>query len=185
MRTKAGAGFGLMLIAGLAAATVERRPPPRPALAPTAPAGPRIQIGSAGPVQRVLNVRDRMSYGEFVWNENGVPTGPVHVRVDRARQLLSVFRAGHEIGTAVILYGADEKPTPPGRYPVLAKMREHRSSLYDADMPFTLRLTGDGISVHGVDVREGRATHGCIGVPNDFAQRLFDAARIGDVVEIG
>jgi lipoprotein-anchoring transpeptidase ErfK/SrfK len=51
-------------------------------------------------------------------------------------------------------------------------------------MPFTLRLTDDGISIHGSDVRWGAATHGCIGVPLDFAEKLFDQAALGDKVAI-
>jgi lipoprotein-anchoring transpeptidase ErfK/SrfK len=61
-------------------------------------------------------------------------------------------------------------------------MRDHRSSLYDAEMPYTLRLTHDGISIHGSDVRRGAATHGCVGVPLEFARRLFDATTVGDPV---
>jgi hypothetical protein len=59
-----------------------------------------------------------------------------------------VFRSGHEIATAVILYGADEKPTPTGEFKILQRLKDHRSSLCDAPMPYTLRLTGDGISIH-------------------------------------
>jgi lipoprotein-anchoring transpeptidase ErfK/SrfK len=95
-----------------------------------------------------------------------------------------VFRAGHEIGTSVIVYGGDNKQTPTGKLRILDKAREHRSSLYEAEMPYTLRLTDDGVSIHGSAVRWGAATHGCIGVPLAFAHRLFDAARVGDEVVI-
>ena len=138
----------------------------------------------ATPIQSMLDVPGRMSFGQSVWNEKGVPDGPLWVRVDRDAQLISVFRGPHEIGTAVILYGAPQKPTPAGRYPILAKLKDHRSSLYDADMPYTLRLTGDGIAIHASNIREGRATHGCIGVPEDFAKKLFDMAKTGDAVFI-
>jgi len=77
------------------------------------------QLAVAAPV---LNVRKRMKFGDFVWNDRNVPKGTVWVRVDLKSQILSVFRGGHEIGTAVILYGADEKETPDGRFPVLAKI---------------------------------------------------------------
>ena len=140
--------------------------------------------GAATPIQSMLDVPGRMTFGQSVWNEKGVPDGPLWVRVDRDAQLISVFRGPHEIGTAVILYGAPQKPTPAGRYPILAKLKDHRSSLYDADMPYTLRLTGDGIAIHASNIREGRATHGCIGVPEDFAKKLFDMARTGDAVFI-
>lgn len=132
----------------------------------------------------VLSIDERMKYGDFVWNDDGVPLGQLTVRIDLQSQLISVFRAGHEIGTAVILYGADEKETPLGTFPILWKRQDHRSSLYDAPMPYTLRLTGDGIAIHGSDVRWGAATHGCIGVPTEFAAHLFDQAKVGDKVLI-
>ncbi|MBC9033064.1 L,D-transpeptidase family protein [Sphingomonas sp. JC676] len=125
-----------------------------------------------------------MTYGQFVWNDRDVPAGAVWVRVDLGRQMLSVFRGGQEIGTSVILYGADEKQTPVGNFPILAKNAHHRSSSYDAEMPYTLRLTPDGVAIHGSDVREGAATHGCIGVPLTFAEHLFASVRTGDLVTI-
>ena len=136
-------------------------------------------------VQSILNVRRRMHFGDFVWNDRNVPKGTVWVRVDLKSQILSVFRGGHEIGTAVILYGANEKETPDGTFPVLAKIKDHRSATYDdAPMPYSLRLTGDGVAIHGSDVRWGRATHGCIGVPLEFAAKLFDEVHKGDQVVI-
>jgi lipoprotein-anchoring transpeptidase ErfK/SrfK len=136
-------------------------------------------------VKSVLNVTRPMRYGEYRWDDKNVPKGPIWIRVDLKRQLISVFRGGHEIGTAVILYGADEKETPVGVFPVLAKIRDHKSITYDnAPMPYTLRLTGDGVSIHGSEVSWGRATHGCIGVPLEFAHKLFDQASKGDQVTI-
>ena len=113
------------------------------------------------PIRSILAVDKPMSYGEFLWNDAGVPQGPVWIRVDLHAQLMSVFRSGHEIGTAVILYGADGLPTPTGKFPILAKLKDHKSITYDnAPMPYTLRLTGDGVSIHGSNVRWGFATHG-------------------------
>ncbi len=137
------------------------------------------------PIRSILNVNKRMSYGEFLWNDAGVPQGPVWIRVDLHAQLMSVFRSGHEIGTAVILYGADGLPTPTGKFPILAKLKDHKSITYDnAPMPYTLRLTGDGVSIHGSNVRWGFATHGCIGIPKAFAAKLFGVAKVGDEVLI-
>ncbi|MFL6726977.1 MAG: L,D-transpeptidase family protein [Sphingomicrobium sp.] len=137
------------------------------------------------PVKSILKIDAPMSYGDFVWNEKGVPPGRVWIRVDLKSQILSVFRAGHEIGTAVILYGTDGLPTPTGKFPILAKMKDHRSVTYgDAPMPYTLRLTNDGVSIHGSNVRWGFATHGCVGVPRDFAARMFDVVSRGDEVLI-
>ena len=135
-------------------------------------------------VRSVLNVTTRMQFGDYVWNEDNIPAGPVWVRVDLSRQLLSVFRGGHEIGSAVILYGTDGKPTPTGSFTVLQKAADYVSYTYDAPMPYMLRLTNDGVAIHGSSVREGYATHGCIGVPVTFARLLFGAANKGDLVVI-
>lgn len=141
--------------------------------------GQRLQVRS------LLNIKRPMRFGDYVWNDLGIPVdGPVRVRVDLARQMLSVFRDGHEVGTAVILYGTDNKPTPTGNFPILARARQHRSSLYDAAMPYMLRLTHDGVAIHASSVRRGAATHGCIGVPLEFARLLFDQVARGDLVTI-
>jgi lipoprotein-anchoring transpeptidase ErfK/SrfK len=85
---------------------------------------------------------------------------------------------------AAILYGADDKPTPTGAFKILQKKKDHISNLYGAPMPFMLRLTNDGIAIHGSEVEDGYATHGCIGVPDEFAALLFKEAKIGTKVLI-
>jgi lipoprotein-anchoring transpeptidase ErfK/SrfK len=47
-----------------------------------------------------------------------------------------------------------------------------------------LRLTKDGVAIHGSNVRWGFATHGCIGIPKDFAAKLFGVVDVGDEVLI-
>lgn len=132
----------------------------------------------------MLNITKPMHFGTFVWDDAKIPKGPVWVRIDLGRQLLSVFRAGHEIGSTVILYGANRKPSPTGSFTILQKKPEYYSHTYDAPMPYMLRLTDDGVAIHGANVRKGWATHGCIGVPMDFARLLFAATNKGDVVVI-
>jgi len=152
------------------------------------PADQELAItGPSGETQRVaslLAVPERMRFGQFRWSEASVPPGPTWVRVDLDRQLISVFRSGEEIGTAVILYGARGTPTPTGWLTVRAKALDHYSSTYDAPMPYMLRLTDDGVALHASMVREGRATHGCIGLPYAFAARLYDAMQVGGRVLI-
>lgn len=192
-------GFSLGGAAAAALLGPEPKPPAMSAQAPVhaaVPAG-RIAVGPAElrqalakglidrPITTILDVRTPMTYGDYRWDDKGVPAGPTWVRVDLRSQLISVFRSGQEIGTAVILYGADGLPTPTGKFPILAKLKDHRSVTYDgAPMPYTLRLTADGVSIHGSDVRWGFATHGCVGVPTAFAARLFDAVKTGDEVLI-
>jgi lipoprotein-anchoring transpeptidase ErfK/SrfK len=54
----------------------------------------------------------------------------------------------------------------------------------NAPMPHTLRLTWDGIAIHGSPVMNGYASHGCVAVPDEFAAKLFAAAKRGDKVII-
>lgn len=140
--------------------------------------------GERQPVRSMLNSRRPLKYGDYIWDEAGVPAGQVWIRVDLQRQTLSIFRAGNEIGSAVILFGANSKPTPIGVFPVVQKKVDHQSTLYDAEMPYMLRLTGDGVAIHASYVRPGSATHGCIGVPLAFARLLYNQVKLGDRVAI-
>ena len=161
---------------------------PLPVPAKTAPA---ISAAAQQPVpqpeftlKRVLEIKGPLDHGDYVWDDKGVPPGPMVVTIDLEAQTLSVFRGGYEIGVAVILYGATDKPTPLGTYPILEKDIDHVSNLYDAPMPYGLRLTHDGVFIHASSVKWGSATHGCIGVPMAFAKRLFAAVKLGDPIVI-
>ncbi|WP_084444933.1 L,D-transpeptidase family protein [Sphingomonas sp. TDK1] len=140
--------------------------------------------GTTRVIRSLLQVPNRMAFGDFAWDETGVPAGPIWMRVDLSRQILSVFRGEDEIGTSVILYGQDATPTPTGNFPIRGLETNHRSRNYDAMMPYTLWLTADGVAIHGSNVQQGLATHGCIGVPLAFAQKLFAVAKRGDVVSV-
>jgi len=132
----------------------------------------------------ILTIRRTLRHGEFVWDENDVPQGQVEIWVDLRRQTISVFRAGHEIGSAIIAYGAEDKQTPIGKFEILSKHRQYRSRSYGADMPYSLFITNDGIALHSSVLRPRHATHGCIGLPEGFAQRLFAEAGVGALVKI-
>jgi len=125
-------------------------------------------------------------YGDWYWDESGAPNaGKLVMTVDLDARVISVFRDGHEIGTAVALLGTRKHPTPLGSFPILTKEKDNISEKYNnAPMPWTLRLTWDGIAIHGSPVINGFASHGCIGVPDPFAEKLFAAARKGDRVII-
>ncbi|MFN3620051.1 L,D-transpeptidase family protein [Sphingorhabdus sp.] len=132
----------------------------------------------------LLKVPVGMRHGDFVWNEDGVPKGDVIIWVDLRRQMISAYRHGHEIGTAVIVYGAEDMSSPEGRFPVLNKQRNYHSRTYDAPMPASLFITNDGVALHGSPMSSRRASHGCIGLPVEFAEKLFDATDVGNIVEI-
>lgn len=163
------------------------QPAPRPSAQTAASTPASVPTPAPAPapltVKRVLDIGP-IKFGDYAWDTKGIPDGPVVITVDLAAQVLSVFRGGYEIGAAAILYGTDDKPTPLGSFPITMKDARHVSSIYGAPMPYTLRLTDDGVSVHGTEVAWGYATHGCIGVPTAFAKLLFGEAKLGDHVII-
>ncbi|WOE73832.1 L,D-transpeptidase family protein [Alterisphingorhabdus coralli] len=149
------------------------------------PNSENIAMVGAYPIRHMLEVKGPFEHGDWVWDESAAPKkGELLITVNLEDQVLSVFRDGYEIGTAVILYGADEKPTPTGKFKITQKDIDHVSNLYFAPMPYMLRLTNDGIAIHGSQVEFGYATHGCIGVPDEFAAQLFKIAKLGDRVVI-
>jgi hypothetical protein len=59
----------------------------------------------------------------------------------------------------------------------------HHSNLYNnAPMPFMQRLTDDGVALHAGYVPDYPASHGCIRLPREFAQKLFRITACGDPV---
>lgn len=167
-----------------------------PVAAPVDPDGADPVAGDHGPapvmdtspfvIKRVLPIEGPIRYGEWHWDDEGVPPGPLVITVDLEARVISVFRNGYEIGAAAAMLGTDNHPTPLGQFPILTKERHNVSERYgNAPMPWTLRLTWDGIAIHGgSEVERGYASHGCVGVPDDFASRLFAIARVGDRVII-
>src|SRR5690606_8804076 len=70
--------------------------------------------------------------------------------------------------------------TPTGVFSILQKARYHESNIYSgAPMPFMQRLTWSGIALHAGQLPGYPASHGCIRLPYQFAQRLFGLTRIG------
>ena len=135
------------------------------------------------PIRSILNVRAKMNYGDYRWNDAGVPAvRPWSAWISTSNLFPSSAAAMKSEPPSSST--APMASPPAGRFPILAKMKDHRSSTYDAPMPYTLRLTGDGVSIHGSNVRWGFATHGCVGVPTAFAAKLFDAVKKGDEVVI-
>lgn len=158
-------------------------PAPAKAAVPKAAAKP---VDERFVIKRILPITGPIKYGQWHWDEAGAPTtGPIVITVDLDARVLSVFRGGYEIGATAVLLGTSEKPTPLGVFPVMWKKKDHYSSIYgNAPMPFTQRLTNDGVSIHGTQVEKGYASHGCIGTPNPFARKLYDATKLGDKVYI-
>jgi lipoprotein-anchoring transpeptidase ErfK/SrfK len=155
-----------------APAPIAVAPPPQPVAG-----GPFV-------VKSILPIPGPIKFGQYYWDESKGQPGPLVITVDLAARVLSVFEDGHEIGATAILKGYGDKPTPVGVFPITQKDAAHISSIFDVPMPWMLRLTNDGVSIHGSKVERGYATNGCIGVPDPFARNLFRVAHLGDKVII-
>ena len=166
---------------------VAKRAAAKPVKQATSPKPPETKANDEQLViKRILPIEGPIKYGEWYWDEDGVPPGTLVITVDLEARVLSVFRGGYEIGTSAVLLGTNEHPTPLGTFPILSKERHNVSEKYDnAPMPWTLRLTRDGIAIHGgSEIVNGYASHGCIAVPDPLAAKLFAAAKRGDKVVI-
>ncbi len=153
-----------------------------PAATETAPAPSNDQFV----VKRILPINGPIKYGEWHWNTDGVPAdGKIIMTVDLKARVISVFKGGYEIGAAAVLLGTDEHPTPLGTFPITRKQRHNVSEKYNnAPMPYSMFLTSDGVALHGSDVENGYASHGCVGMPDAFAAKVFAIAKRGDRVII-
>ena len=150
---------GLVIVAGalLLSRPDATAPAPRSAKAAAVAPAPK-PVDQRFVIKRILPISGPIRYGEWHWDEAGVPDGPLVITVDLEARVLSVFRGGYEIGATAVLLGTQEKPTPLGVFPIMMKKAKHYSSIYDdAPMPFTLRLTNDGVAIHGTTVERGLA----------------------------
>ncbi|MCJ1962641.1 L,D-transpeptidase family protein [Novosphingobium mangrovi (ex Hu et al. 2023)] len=180
---------GVLTLAGRSDPAPEATPSPvevaraEPAPAPAAPSLPAPDEPFV--IKRILPIEGPIRYGEWHWDEDGVPDGPLVITVDLDARVLSVFRGGYEIGATAVLLGSQEKPTPTGVFPITEKDIDHVSNIYTgAPMPYMQRLTNDGVSLHGSKVEKGYASHGCVGMPDPFAAKLFQMTKLGDKVYI-
>ena len=123
--------------------------------------------------------------GEFEWQPEVSPAGDVVMLVSLPMQEMHVYRDGIRIGRASVSTGKAGNDTPVGAFPILQKRKVHFSSLYDdAPMPFMQRLTWDGIALHAGRNPGYPASHGCIRLPDEFAEHLFEATDHGQVVVV-
>jgi len=135
------------------------------------------------PIDTPIN---ELKKGEFLWMGEAVTTGPVVMVVSITEQRAYVYRNGILIGATTVSTGRPGHATPTGVFTVLQKQKEHRSTIYDgAPMPYMERLTWGGVALHAGGLPGYPESHGCIHLPSEFAQRLFEISPNGMTVVIG
>ena len=147
-----------------------------PQVATTPPAAPALAPESA-PLA--------LKPGEYLWTPELAPQGPVVIVISLPEQQAYVYRNGVRIGVSTVSSGKKGYETPTGVFTILQKRKEHYSNLYDnAPMPYMQRLTWDGIALHGGNLPGYPASHGCVRLPQAFAEKLFGITRFGDSVVV-
>jgi hypothetical protein len=105
---------------------------------------------------------------------------PIMAIVSLHNQRITVYDANGWIVRAPVSSGQRDRETPAGIFSIIEKDADHHSNLYDdASMPHMQRLTWSGIALHGGALPGYPASHGCVRMPFDFAERLFDMTGLG------
>jgi hypothetical protein len=140
---------------------------------------------AAEPAPAAVETATSLKPGEFVWQPERSPAGPVEMVVSIPLQRAYVYRGGVLIGVTTVSTGKPGHRTPTGKFDILEKRARHFSNLYNnAPMPFMQRLTWGGIALHAGQIPGRPASHGCVRLPLDFARNLFGVTSKGGAVHI-
>jgi lipoprotein-anchoring transpeptidase ErfK/SrfK len=86
---------------------------------------------------------------------------------------VSATAGGLHVAIPAVSTRTTGRETPAGVLGVVQKRKDHHSSLYDdAWMPNMLRITWNGIALHGGPLPGYAASHGCVRMPFGFAESL-------------
>lgn len=123
--------------------------------------------------------------GEFVWDADASPRGPLVMVVSISEQLAYLYRNGVQIGVTTVSTGKPGHETPTGVFTILQKDKDHRSTIYNgAPMPYMERLTWDGVALHAGGLPGYPESHGCVHLPSEFARKLYEITPMGMTVVV-
>jgi len=86
-------------------------------------------------------------------------------------------------------YGSPSFPTPRGQFKVLTKELNHFSSTAHVWMPWSMNFHGNAF-LHGIPyfpngaILQGPYSHGCIQIPTDQAEKIYNFVNIGTLVYV-
>ncbi|WP_426434840.1 L,D-transpeptidase [Bradyrhizobium genosp. P] len=105
---------------------------------------------------------------------------PIMAIVSIKSQQVTFYDSDGWILRAPVSTGIKGRETPAGVFAVIEKDKDHHSTLYDdAWMPNMQRITWNGVALHGGPLPGYAASHGCIRMPYNFAENLFEKTWIG------
>lgn len=152
----------------------------------------------------------RENDGSF-WDADKM-TGRPSVVINLSEQRVYLFKNGHLAGGSPISSGSEGYDTKPGRYHVMEKDIDHKSSIYGdyedyygnvimqninnrtdpkppgtrfegAKMYYFMRIYG-GVGMHQGYLPGYAASHGCIRLPARMAEKFYAAVPTGTPVEV-
>jgi hypothetical protein len=190
------------------------------ALSACGPSGPErsgYMAGMGGPVQPVPSngpshpppaIPDDISY----WDGEGATGSPL-IKINRSQQKAFFYKGGMLVGVSRISSGNEDHATPPGKYKIVEKDKDHKSTVYGcfkdkasgqmlndnvdirvdkippgaiyyaAPMPNFMRITG-GVGMHTGYLPGFAASHGCIRMPHQMSEKFFENVVVGTPVII-
>ena len=110
--------------------------------------------------------------------------GNTRVVISRGRQRGQLM-VGDEVAMDFpVCVGKASHRTPVGHFRITEKAVHHVSNLYDASMPYFMRLTDSGIGMHVGPVFQTPQSHGCIRMTRSSCVPLFKTVKVGTPVTI-
>lgn len=97
-------------------------------------------------------------------------------------QYFGAYENGRLIFWGPICSGSKEKSTPKGFFNVRWKKKFHHSKKYDADMPFAVNISNNGIFLHQQSLPGRPVSHGCIRLLETDAKIIYKWVRINDPI---
>lgn len=123
--------------------------------------------------------------GQYVWEPERAPEGPLLIVASITEQVAYVYRNGVRIARSSVSTGRPGHRTPTGVFTILEKEVHHTSSIYKgAEMPYMERVTWGGIALHAGDLPGYPDSHGCVRLPLEFSKLLFGVTMKGATVII-
>jgi hypothetical protein len=123
--------------------------------------------------------------GEYVWEPERAPEGPLLIVASTTEQVAYVYRNGIRIARSSVSTGRPGHRTPTGVFTILEKEVHHTSSIYKgAEMPYMERVTWGGIALHAGNLPGYPDSHGCVRLPLEFSKLLFGVTMKGATVII-
>ena len=107
------------------------------------------------------------------------PPGPHMLIVSVRSQKVSFYANGKLTSQSPVSTGTATHPTPHGVFSIIQRNRHHRSNIYSgAPMPYMQRLTWSGVALHQGALPGHPASHGCIRLPEQYANYLWNTIKM-------